>query len=141
MWAEAQVPYKPPAQGEVQEQFVDLFKASKGDRVKIAQGWVGHYPTLKQVHGTLGNRSGRGWAVRFDGCPQEMFFDVQAEMRQLVHATTAPLAPEEEERAANAVQAEAALKIQTRQRGVRDRKAVQQAKAEGRLPGQQRTGA
>ena len=49
MWAEAQVPYKPPAQGDVQEQFVDLFKASKGDRVKIAQEIIGTRSTHR-VH-------------------------------------------------------------------------------------------
>jgi hypothetical protein len=39
-WSEAQVPYVPPGQGE-QDKYVD-FTAKKGDRVKIAQAFVGH---------------------------------------------------------------------------------------------------
>jgi hypothetical protein len=46
-WSEAQVPYVPPGQGE-QDKYVD-FTAKKGDRVKIAQAFVGHYPTLCKV--------------------------------------------------------------------------------------------
>ena len=59
-WAEAQVPYVPPGQGE-QDQYVDC-SAKSGDRVKIAQAFVGHYPTLCQVwspgHGAWGCRAG-----------------------------------------------------------------------------------
>mmetsp|Transcript_36225 Transcript_36225/g.53138 ORF Transcript_36225/g.53138 Transcript_36225/m.53138 type:complete len:148 (+) Transcript_36225:172-615(+) len=89
-WAEAQVPYVSPGQGGGEtEKYVDL-KAKKGDRVKISQAFVGHYPTLCKVEGTLTSRAGRGWAVFFDGFQQEMLFNVEPEMRQLTHVSPLP---------------------------------------------------
>lgn len=84
-WAAAQVPYKPPGQGDDGEKFVEFTLSKSGDRVKIAQAFVGHYPQLCQIEGTLTNRAGRAWAVLFDGFEKEMLFNVDAGMRQLIH--------------------------------------------------------
>uniref|UniRef100_A0A6T7N8U6 Uncharacterized protein n=1 Tax=Hanusia phi TaxID=3032 RepID=A0A6T7N8U6_9CRYP len=91
IWSQGCIPYSTPAHGIVEtEKFVDL-KAAKGSRVKIAQAWVCHYPTLSKVVGTLTKQVGNGWAVLFDGENSELFFDVRNDMMQLVHVD--PQAP------------------------------------------------
>jgi hypothetical protein len=49
-WGEAQVPFVCPGQsGSEPERYVDFKSSRTGDRVKIAQAWVGHFPTLCKV--------------------------------------------------------------------------------------------
>ena len=43
------MPYVSPGQGGEQEEYVDFKKSRKGDRVKVAQAWVAHFPTLCKV--------------------------------------------------------------------------------------------
>jgi len=82
-WGMGRVPYaRPGVKNAPEEKLVDL-SAPRGAAVRISTKWSGHYPTLKNVPGTLKARAGRGWAVEFEGFQNELFFDVEKGLEQL----------------------------------------------------------
>eukprot|EP00286_Rhodomonas_abbreviata_P016426 CAMPEP_0181333008 /NCGR_PEP_ID=MMETSP1101-20121128/25423_1 /TAXON_ID=46948 /ORGANISM="Rhodomonas abbreviata, Strain Caron Lab Isolate" /LENGTH=115 /DNA_ID=CAMNT_0023442741 /DNA_START=47 /DNA_END=394 /DNA_ORIENTATION=+ len=83
VWALARIPYVSPAHGAKAEVFVDS-RAARNAPVRIAGEWVGHYPSLAGVPGRLVARAGTGWSVKFDGYEDQLFFNTEDGMKQLV---------------------------------------------------------
>mmetsp|Transcript_94 Transcript_94/g.225 ORF Transcript_94/g.225 Transcript_94/m.225 type:complete len:129 (-) Transcript_94:5-391(-) len=92
VWARGRVPYHHPTHGGTMHQEILIDGTAKpGDHVKIADAWVGHYPSLKGKKGTLVSRAGQFWSVKFEGQEAEILFNDNKGLQQLALDTRMPL--------------------------------------------------
>mmetsp|Transcript_90002 Transcript_90002/g.240437 ORF Transcript_90002/g.240437 Transcript_90002/m.240437 type:complete len:113 (-) Transcript_90002:224-562(-) len=90
VWALGRVAYLHPVQNRGNMDFetekLVPIKAKPGEKVRVSYPWLGNYPSLTDIQGTLVERVGDiGWNVEFEGREGLFFFHTCPGIQQLAY--------------------------------------------------------